>query len=103
LGELCVLTFDPTVEQAVAQGIRSVEDKPMLVLEPRYAEKLLRRLAAEMERMISSNLAPVLMCSPNLRRYVRKLTERNLPQLAVISVAEVPTSVSLKAFGMVSV
>jgi flagellar biosynthesis protein FlhA len=60
-------------------------------------------MGAEMERMMSSNLTPVILCAPNLRRYVRKLTERVLPQLSVISLSEVPNSVSLKAFGMVTV
>jgi flagellar biosynthesis protein FlhA len=102
-GELHVLTFDPGVEQAITQGIRSVDEKSTLVLEPRLAEQVLRRLGAEMERMMSSNYTPVVLCSPNLRRYVRKLTERVLPQLAVISLSEVPNTVSLKAFGMVTV
>jgi flagellar biosynthesis protein FlhA len=102
-GELHVLTFDPSVEQAITQGIRAVDEKSTLVLEPRLAEQVLRRLGAEMERMMSSNYTPVILCSPNLRRYVRKLTERVLPQLAVISLSEVPNTLSLKAFGMVTV
>jgi len=102
-GELYVLTFDPSLEQAITQGVRTVDEKSTLVLEPRLAEQLLRRLGGEMERMMSSNHTPVILCSPNLRRYVRKLTERVLPQLAVISLSEVPTSVSLKAFAMVTV
>ena len=102
-GELYVLTFDPGVEQTITQAVRTVDEKSTLVLEPRLAEQLLRRLGAEMERMMSSNHTPVILCSPNLRRYVRKLTERVLPQLAVISLSEVPNTVSLKAFGMVTV
>ena len=102
-GELYVLTFDPSLEQAITQGVRTVDEKSTLVLEPRLAEQLLRRLGGEMERMMSSNHTPVILCSPNLRRYVRKLTERVLPQLAVISLSEVPTTVSLKAFAMVTV
>jgi flagellar biosynthesis protein FlhA len=102
-GELYVLTFDPSVEQALTQGVRTIDEKSTLVLEPRLAEQLLRRMGAEMERMMSSNLTPVILCAPNLRRYVRKLTERVLPQLSVISLSEVPNSVSLKAFGMVTV
>ena len=102
-GELHVLTFDPSVEQALTQGIRTVDEKATLVLEPRLAEQVLRRLGAEMERMMSGNHTPVILCPPALRRYVRKLTERVLPQLAVISLSEVPGTVSLKAFGMVTV
>lgn len=102
-GELHVLTFDPSVEQAITQAVRTVDEKSTLVLEPRLAEQLLRRLGGEMERMMGSNHTPVILCSPNLRRYVRKLTERVLPQLAVISLSEVPTTVSLRAFAMVTV
>jgi flagellar biosynthesis protein FlhA len=102
-GELYVLTFDPSVEQAITQGIRTLDEKSTLVLEPRLAEQVLRRLGAEMERMMSNNHAPVVLCAPNLRRYVHKLTERVLPQLSVISLSEVPGTVTLKAFGMVSV
>jgi flagellar biosynthesis protein FlhA len=102
-GELHVLTFDPSVEQVISQGIRTLDEKSTLVLEPRLAEQVLRRLGVEMERMMSSNHAPVVLCTPNLRRYVRKLTERVLPQLSVISLAEVPSTLTLKAFGMVSV
>jgi flagellar biosynthesis protein FlhA len=102
-GELYVLTLDPGVEQAITQAVRTVDEKSTLVLEPRLAEQLLRRMGAEMERMMASNLTPVMLCSPNLRRYVRRLTERVLPQLAVISLSEVPNTVNLKAFGMVTV
>jgi flagellar biosynthesis protein FlhA len=102
-GELYVLTFDPGVEQAITQAVRTVDEKSTLVLEPRLAEQLLRRLGSEMERMVASNLTPVILCPPNLRRYVRRFTERVLPQLAVISLSEVPNTVNLKAFGMVTV
>ena len=102
-GELYVLTFDPSLEQAITQAVRTVDEKSTLVLEPRLAEQVLRRLGGEMERMMSNNHTPVILCSPNLRRYVRKLTERVLPQLSVISLSEVPTTVSLKAFAMVTV
>jgi flagellar biosynthesis protein FlhA len=102
-GELYVLTFDPSVEQAITQAIRAVDDKSTLVLEPKFAEQILRRLSADIERMLANNLMPVVLCSPNVRRHVRKFTERLLPQLSVLSLAEVPNHVHLKAFGMVTV
>jgi len=102
-GELYVLTFDPSVEQAITHAIRAVDDKSALVLEPKLAEQLLHRLSADIERMLANNLMPVVLCSPNLRRHVRKFTERLLPQLSVLSLSEVPNHVHLKAFGMVTV
>jgi flagellar biosynthesis protein FlhA len=101
-GELYVLTLDPTVEQTIVSAVRGVDEKTTLVLEPRFAEQLLRRIAADIERMMSTNLTPVVLCPPPIRRHLRKLTERVMPQLSIVSMSEVPNHVSLKAFGMVS-
>jgi flagellar biosynthesis protein FlhA len=101
-GDLYVLTFDPAIEQQITSAVRTVDDKSALVLEPRVAEQVLRRLAGEVERMMASNHMPVLLCSPTLRRHVRRFTERLVPQLAVLSLSEIPPNVSLKSFGMVA-
>jgi len=44
--ELSVLTLDPAIEQSIATSLRSVDDKATLVLEPRFAEQVLARMAA---------------------------------------------------------
>lgn len=100
-GELQILTLDPAVEQSMAAAVRPIEDKPTLILEPRVAEQVLRKLAEEVERMARRELRPVLLCAPNLRRHVRRLTERLLPQLTVLSLSEVPPQQNLRAFGVV--
>ena len=66
-------------------------------------EKLLKRLSEEVDRMARVNLKPIVLCTPNLRRHVRRFTERLVPQLAVISLNEIPTHVSLRAFGVIKV
>lgn len=100
--ELSVLTLDPSVEHTLASSFRAVDDRTTLVLEPRFAEQVLARLAAQVEKMMKANLMPVLLCAPELRRHVRRLTERVMPHLAVVSMAEVPNTVNLKAYGVVS-
>jgi flagellar biosynthesis protein FlhA len=100
-GQMQVITLDATVEQSVAASIRAVEEKPTLILEPRFAEQLLRKLTEEVERMTRLNLRPVLLCAPNLRRHLRRFTERLVPQLSVISLGEIPGHVSLRGFGVV--
>jgi flagellar biosynthesis protein FlhA len=100
-GQMQVLTLDSNVEQSVAGSIRAVEEKPTLILEPRFAESLLRKLSDEVERMTRGNVRPVLLCAPSLRRHIKRFTERLVPQLAVISLNEIPTHVSLRAFAVV--
>lgn len=102
-GEIHVLTFDPAIEQSLNTAVRSVEDKTALVLEPRFAEQVLKRLSEEVERMSKNNMRPVLLCAPNLRRHVRRFTERLVPQLSVLSLKEISGHISLRAFGVVKV
>lgn len=105
LGEmqaLHVITLDPTIEQNLAHSVRSSEAAGSLVVEPKFAEQLLSRLAAQGERMMKSNMLPVLLCSPEVRRHIRSLSERVLPHMRILSMAEIPNSVNLKAFGTVS-
>ena len=102
-GHLHVLTLDPQIEQALANSIRAVSERSTLVLDPRYAEQVLSRLGAQVEKMLKSNVMPVLLCSAELRHHIRNITERVLPHLAILSMAEVPSNVSLKSFGVVTV
>ncbi len=59
------------------------------------------RLVQQAERMMKGNLLPVLLCSPELRRHLRSLSERVLPHLRVLSMNEVPQAVELKSFAVV--
>jgi len=45
---------------------------------------------------------PVLLCSPELRRHLRTLSERVIPHMRILSMAEIPNSVNLKAYGTVT-
>lgn len=100
--DLQVLTLDPSIEQTIATSLRAVDQATTLVLEPKFAEQMLIRLAGQVEKMMKNNVMPVLLCSPELRRHIRKLTERVMPHLSILSMAEIPTSVNLKAFGAVT-
>jgi flagellar biosynthesis protein FlhA len=98
---LQVLTLDPTIEQSLMQSMRSA-DATTLVVEPKLAEQLLSRLAGQAERMMKNNLLPVLLCSPDLRRHLRLLSERVIPHMRILSIAEIPNTVSLKSYGTIS-
>jgi flagellar biosynthesis protein FlhA len=98
-----VLTFDTGVEQTISSAIRTIEEKSALVLDPRVAEQVLRKLSEEADRMARTNVRPVLLCPPTLRRHVRRFTERLVPNLSVLSLNEVPGHVSLRGFGVVKV
>ncbi|WP_025136171.1 flagellar biosynthesis protein FlhA [Achromobacter sp. DH1f] len=101
---LHVITLDPLTEAHIGNSLRhTAENGGRLAIEPRVADQLIGSLVQQAEAMMKANLLPVLLCSPDLRRHLRMLTERVLPHLRVLSMAEIPGSIDLKAFSAVSV
>lgn len=99
---LQVLTLDPAIEQNLLQSVRNSETTGAMVVEPKLAEQLLARLAANADKMMRGNTLPVLLCSPELRRHVRSMTERVIPHMRILSMSEIPNSVNLKSYAMVN-
>jgi flagellar biosynthesis protein FlhA len=64
-------------------------------------ESVLKGVGREMEKMMGQSLKPVLLCSPSLRSHIKKVTERVYPYLNVISLTEIPKSVSINSFSVV--
>ncbi|CAD6549009.1 flagellar biosynthesis protein FlhA [Paraburkholderia metrosideri] len=100
---LAVLTLDPALENAIAQNLQGSDGSGAYVLDPRLAENFLSRLAAQVDAMMRQNLKPVLLCRPEIRRHLKAFTQRVVPRLAVLSMNEVPHSISLRSFAMLSV
>ena len=95
---LHVLTLDPVVEENLLGG-RSDSAVPT---DPRQVDAALVRIAAQAEKMLKSNLIPVVLVSADVRRHLRALCERATPHLRVISVAEVPPGFELRAFASIT-
>jgi len=95
---LQVMTLDPAIEHKLLENVRAVESGGAMVVEPQYAEQVVTKVAQNAEKMAKANLMPVLLCAPELRRHLRILSERMAPQLRVLSLAEVPGAVELRAF-----
>jgi flagellar biosynthesis protein FlhA len=100
--QLSVLSLDPKVEGQLAEGVRRSDGRGALVFDPRLAEHLVRSLVPLVQDMTQQGLSPTLLCGPEVRRHLKTFTRRAVPRLAVISVNEVPPTISLAAFGMIS-
>lgn len=102
MNDLAVLSLNPRVEAQLAENIRRSDGKTALVIEPRLAEQLMRKLMPAVDSMLQQSLSPVLLCGPEIRRYLRAFTRRSVPRLAILSVNEVPPSIDLRSFSVLS-
>jgi flagellar biosynthesis protein FlhA len=101
--QLSVLSLNPRIEAQIADNIRRSDGRGPFVIEPRLAEQLTRRLLPLVEAMMHQSLSPVLLCGPEIRRHLKTFTRRTIPRLAVLSVNEVPSTVDLRSFDVVTV
>lgn len=103
VGDLHVLVLDPSIERTIASALRPTEDSRPGTLEPRFAEQIVKRVAGSVEKMMSANMTPVLLCAGDLRTFLKDFMQRSLPHLRVISMNEIGTNVKLKSFGVVTI
>jgi flagellar biosynthesis protein FlhA len=101
-GTLVILTLAADLERHLLEVLHRAEDGTTLALEPGVAQRLLARLGGWMERFARQQVSPLLLCSAPLRVHVRRLVERVLPNLAVISPEEIAANVRIRSIGVVT-
>jgi flagellar biosynthesis protein FlhA len=98
-GSLHVLTLSPRVEKMLAD---SMGDHGLRFnLNPHMAQQLMEMTAQRMEEMAAAGFAPVLLCSATVRLAFKRLTERALPNLAILSYSEIASGINVQAQAMV--
>lgn len=102
-GRLHSITLNPRLEQTLAQALTQTENGVALVVSPDLLQRLMNRVASQMERAAAAGQQPVLLTSTRIRRPLRRLLERSLPALAVLSFAEVAREVEVEVLGQVEV
>ena len=99
-GDLAVLSLDPRLEHQLADRLGLLGGAPSQAIEPEFGRMILEKIESAAQAAILSQ--PVVLCSALVRPHLRKLTERFLPDLAVISHGEVGPNVRLVSMGTVS-
>ena len=99
-GELSVLTLDPRLETQLAERLGLLGGANQQVIEPEFGRQLLEKIESASRAAVMSQ--PIILCSSMVRPHLRKLTERFLPELVVISHGEVGTNVRLVSMGAVA-
>lgn len=98
-GSLAVLTLDPMLEHQLADRLGLLGGAPSQAIDPEFGRTVLEKIEAAIQAAVLSQ--PVLLCSSLVRPHLRKLTERFLPELAVIAHGEVAPNVRLVSMGTV--
>ncbi|WP_367307440.1 flagellar biosynthesis protein FlhA [Alicyclobacillus acidocaldarius] len=100
---LTVLTFDPALEREMQQAVVDQGGALSIGLEPQKAQALFRRLKELWTELQGTGKSPVLLVHPRIRLPLSRLVRRYVPDLPVLSFAELDPSISIHSGGVVNV
>jgi len=98
-----VITLDPKVEQMILDSVQKTEAGSYMAMDPSISSKIISSTAKLSEKMAQSGKQPVVLASPIVRLYFKRLTEHAIPGLAVLSYNELDPTLEVNAIGMVSI
>ncbi|MBS3909692.1 MAG: flagellar biosynthesis protein FlhA [Actinobacteria bacterium] len=101
-GKLDVVTIDPLVEKEISEAVEYTDQGMSIALDPDIMQKIVIELSNVLEKAFSTGRVPAVLASANTRRALRKIIERKLPNLAVLSYNEIAPEFELQSVGMVS-
>ena len=102
-GLLPLITMNQELENQVAGAIQDSGQGAYLGLNPNVAQAIINGLDEKMEQFSFNNYQPLLLCSPLIRPHMKKLVERFIPNLVVLSHNEVAQDVRIEALGVVDI
>lgn len=94
--QLGVVLVDPTIEDTIRRAIQKTPAGSFLTLPPAAARDLITALRRAASEAASGGEAPVFLTQPDIRRFMRKLLETDLPEANVVSFAELLPEVALR-------
>lgn len=98
-----VITLDPKLEQMILDSVQKSEAGTYMAMEPSVSNKIVTNTANLSEKMAQSGKQPIILASPIVRLYFKRLTEHAIPGLVVLSYNELDPSLEVNAVGMVSI
>ena len=96
VGQLDVVMLDPLIEDTIRRAVTRTAAGAFLTLPPQAARDVLASIRKALASLPPAHAAPVILTQPDIRRFVRKLVEPELPEVWVASFAELLPEVSLK-------
>lgn len=102
-GKIYCITLEPKTEEQIRNSIQSGEYGSYLAIDPVVAQEIIKRILKHIEKSGLLGKQIIVLVSPTIRPYLRKLLERMSPSIPVVSYNEVPPNLDIESVGMVSV
>jgi flagellar biosynthesis protein FlhA len=102
-GQIRVITLDTETENKIVSSVKKSEQGSYLALDPQSIQTLIASLNAQIEKIKEVVPSPIVLTSPIVRIYFKKLVDQFIPNVTVLSFNEIDNTVQIQAVGNISI
>jgi type III secretory pathway component EscV len=95
--------LDPKLEELILKFSKGKLDNNYSLLDNKQKDKLFKVILNFLEYTNKKGYLPVIICSTDVRRYFKKIIERDFPKVKVISYDEVDEGYKIKILEIISI
>ena len=97
-----VVTLDQGLEEKILSSVQQTEQGSFITLDPEVTKKMINSLSNQLNAFTQTGEQPIVLTSPMVRLYFKKLTEQFVPGLVVLSYNELEPGIEIQSMGVVS-
>ncbi|MGD9568614.1 MAG: flagellar biosynthesis protein FlhA [Sedimentibacter sp.] len=102
-GQIRVITLSTDVEKLIINAINKNDRGSYLSIDPELMQKLVGQLLEQINKLKNEINIPIILTSPFVRGYFRKLLDQFYPKAVVLSFNEIDNSVQIQALGNIAI
>lgn len=96
-----VVTLDPVIEQEIMASVKQTEQGAYLTLPPERIKAIIAATEAELKKLDDLGKSQIVVTSPIVRIYFKKLVEDYFEEIIVVSYQEIENDVEVQSVGMI--
>lgn len=102
-GQLIVLTVHPNLDEMIGQSIQKSSNGSVPVLQSQVITEIFNSINTQHDQLQAQGIPHVILTSPKIRVAMKNLISFNFPDIAVLSLNEVPNEVDLETGGVIEI
>ncbi|MDL2327182.1 flagellar biosynthesis protein FlhA [Ruminococcaceae bacterium OttesenSCG-928-A11] len=101
-GQLKVITLDAAIENIIMGAVKKMDGGSYLALEPDVIQSIIAAANEQIEKVRELVQTTIVLTSPIVRVYFKKLIDQFYPRVTVLSFNEIDTDIQIQALGNIS-
>lgn len=101
-GQLKVVSLDANIENRIMGAVKKMDTGSYLALDPQIIQNIIAATNREIEKIRDLVTVPIILTSPIVRIYFKKLVDQFCPSTVVLSFNEIDSDIKIQALGNIT-